>query len=448
MLNSANTMPPNRKQASSNMKKESLIYDWNKQDAPQRDFDIELDDETLRDGLQSPSVTSPTVEQKLEILHLMEGLSINIADIGFPAASKKIADDVEQLAKEIVRCNLSIQAGCAARTVIADIEPIVNISQKVGLPIEVHAFIGSSPIRRYAEGWDLERMLRQTRESVKFAISNNCQAMYVTEDTTRTDPETLKKLLTVAIEYGAKRVCLCDTVGHATPAGVTSLIQYVQKEIIDPTEKDVKIDWHSHSDRGLALANTLIAVKSGAGRVHGTALGIGERTGNTPMDTLLINLKLLGVITHDLTKLKEYCDTVSRYCQVPIPPNYPVAGRDAFRTTTGTHAAAIIKSIAREEAHWLRDLVYSAIPASDLGFEQVIGIGLMSGKANVQYWLQEKGIDPDPALVAAILGQAKASTTTMTDDEIYKLMHAYERTKQSIGGQEAHQSCERKAIDK
>ncbi|MCD5417726.1 LeuA family protein [Candidatus Bipolaricaulota bacterium] len=410
------------------MKKESLIYDWNKQDAPQLNFDIELDDETLRDGLQSPSVTNPTVEQKLEILHLMDELGIDIADIGFPAASGKIAGDVERLAKEIVRCNLSIQAGCAARTVITDIEPIIDISQKVGLPIEIHAFIGSSPIRRYTEGWDLERMLRQTRESVKFAVSNNCRVMYVTEDTTRTDPETLKKLLAVAIKYGAERVCLCDTVGHATPAGVKALIRYVQKEIIGPIEKDIKIDWHSHSDRGLALANTLIAIEAGAGRVHGTALGIGERTGNTPMDMLLINLKLLGVIKHDLTKLKEYCDAVSKYCKVPIPFNYPAVGRDAFRTATGTHAAAIIKSIAKEKDHWLRDLVYSAVPAYDFGFDQIIEIGPMSGKANVQYWLQGKGLESDPDLVDIILGQAKASANIMTDDEIYEIIRNYEFT--------------------
>lgn len=414
------------------MKKESLIYDWNKQDVPQLNFDIELDDETLRDGLQSPSVTDPTVDQKLEILYLMEGMGISIADIGFPAASRKIADDVERLAKEIVQCNLSIQAGCAARTVITDIEPIVDISQKVGLSIEVHAFIGSSPIRRYAEDWDLERMIRQTREAVKFAVSNNCPVMYVTEDTTRTDPETLKKLLAVAIKYGAERVCLCDTVGHATPAGVKALIRYVQQEIIGPTEKDIKIDWHSHSDRGLALSNTLVAIEAGVDRVHGTALGIGERAGNTPMDMLLINLKLLGVIKHDLTKLKEYCDAVSRHCKVPIPPNYPVVGQDAFRTATGVHASAIIKSIAREEDHWLRDLVYSAIPAYNLGFNQIIEIGQMSGQANVQYWLQEKGLKSDLDLVDIILDRAKKSTHTLTDNEIYKIIHNYELIKKKL----------------
>ncbi|MCI2424562.1 LeuA family protein [Candidatus Acetothermia bacterium] len=408
-----------------NTKRESLIYDWNKQDVASFNSNVELDDETLRDGLQSPSVINPSVEQKLEILHLMDELGIDIADIGFPAASEKIAGDVERLAREIVQCNLSIQAGCAARALITDVEPVVDISQRAGLPIEVHIFIGSSPIRRYAEGWDLECLLRLTQESVKFAVSNNSLVMYVVEDTTRTDPETLNRLLATAIEYGAKRVCLCDTVGHATPTGVRSLIQYIRDEIIEPTGKDIKIDWHGHSDRGLAIGNTLAAIATGADRIHGTALGIGERAGNTPMDLILVNLKLMGIIEHDLTKLKEYCNVVSKYCGVPIPTNYPVVGQDAFRTATGTHAAAIIKSIAKEEDHWLRDLVYSSIPAYILGFKQIIEIGPMSGKANVQYWFQERGLEPEPDLVSIILREAKESSTTMTDDEIYKIIRGH-----------------------
>lgn len=407
------------------MERESLIYDWNTKDAPPINLNIELDDETLRDGLQSPSVMHPTISQKLKIFHLMDDLGIQIADIGFPAASAKIVRDVEQIAREIVQCNLSIQAGCAARTVIADIEPIVDISQKVGVPIEVHAFIGSSPIRRYAESWNLDSMLKQTRESVRFAISNNCPVMYVTEDTTRTNPETIKKLLTTAIEQGAERVCLCDTAGYATPDGIKSLIRYVRREVIEPTGKDIKIDWHGHSDRGLAVANTLTAIFAGADRVHATGLGIGERTGNTPMDTLLVNLKLLGIIKQDLTKLKEYCNLVSKYCGVPILPNYPLVGKDAFRTATGVHAAAIIKSMVKEEEHWLQDLVYSGVPAYDYGFEQIIEIGPMSGRANVEYWLGKKGVEPHTDLVTIILEQAKVSNRTLTDDEIQRIVSEY-----------------------
>ena len=404
------------------MNKESLIYDWNAEDITLFNDKVELDDETLRDGLQSASVRQPDIGQKIEILHLMNELGIHIADIGLPGAGESVAKDVLQIAKEISDNNLNIRAGCAARTVINDIKPIVEISQKTGMPIEVHAFIGSSPIRRYTEDWDLEKMLKCTREAADFSVSNNCPIMFVTEDTARTDPETLKILLSEAIEHGATRLCLCDTVGHSTPGGVRSLVKFVKEEIVKPSGKDIKIDWHGHSDRGLALSNSLSAIKAGVDRVHGTCLGIGERAGNTAMDLLLVNLKLLGIAKQDLHKLKEYCVTVSRYYGYPIPSNYPVIGHDAFRTGTGVHAAAIIKSLAKEEDHWLSDLVYSAVAAEDFGFHQIIDIGPMSGKSNIEYWLNNKGINGNEQLIDAIFNYAKSANHILEDDEIYKLI--------------------------
>jgi 2-isopropylmalate synthase len=298
----------------------------------------------------------------------MDDLGIHIVDIGLPATGKKITKDIERITREITDCNLSIRPACAARTLKADVKPIIDISQKVGIPIEVHMFVGSSPIRRYVEGWDLKQMLKHTREAIEFSLSNGCPVMYVTEDTTRSNPETLKILLSKAIEYGATRLCICDTVGHALPNSVRGLIYFIRKEIICSKKSDVKIDWHGHSDRGLALANTLAAVEAGVDRVHGTGLGIGERAGNTPMDLLLVNFKLLGIVKSDLTKLKEYCEKVAKYCGYSIPMNYPVVGADAFRTGTGVHAVAIIKSIAKEEDHWLQDKVYSGVSAGDFGF--------------------------------------------------------------------------------
>jgi 2-isopropylmalate synthase len=272
------------------------------------------------------------------------------------------------------------------------------------------------------EGWDLEQMLKHAREAIEFSLSNGCPVMYVTEDTTRSDPKTLKILLSEAIEYGATRLCICDTVGHAMPNGVKDLIRYVREEIVGDKESEVKIDWHGHSDRGLALANTLAAIEAGVDRVHGTCLGIGERAGNTPMDLLLVNLKLLGIVKRDLTKLKEYCEKVAKYCGYPIPMNYPVVGRDAFRTGTGVHAAAIIKSIAKEEDRWLRDRVYSGVSAGDFGLQQVIEVGPMSGKSNVGYWLEERGLEPHPDLVDTIFERAKQANRLLTDGEIYKLI--------------------------
>ncbi|HEY9478537.1 MAG TPA: hypothetical protein VIP79_00540, partial [Gemmatimonadaceae bacterium] len=290
------------------MQERDLIFDWNVQAAL---FDwsacrVELNDETLRDGLQCPSVTNPPVEDKLRLLHLMAGLGIASADIGLPGAGTRSRDDALALAMELAGSRLPLEANCAARTVVGDVEPIARISQAAGIPIEAATFIGSSPIRRYAEDWTLERMLRVSEEAVRFAVREGLPVMFVTEDTTRADPETLKALYGNAIRWGARRLCIADTVGHATPAGVRALVRFVRHEIIAPSGEDVKLDWHGHRDRGLGLANCLAAIEEGVDRVHGTALGIGERVGNAEMDLLLINLELLGVHRGNLALLPEY----------------------------------------------------------------------------------------------------------------------------------------------
>ncbi|MGQ0814598.1 MAG: LeuA family protein [Gemmatimonadota bacterium] len=406
------------------MKEPDLIYDWNTSSgtfdwSPRRA--VELDDETLRDGLQSPSVLDPPIAAKIEILHLMEQLGIHTADIGLPGAGPRAVADVRALALEIARNKLSIGANCAARTLRTDIEPIARISQEAGIPIEACTFIGSSPIRQYAEDWTLDKMLRVSEEAVRFAVAEGLPVMYVTEDTTRARPDVLKQLYTLAIDCGAARVCLADTVGHATPDGVRRLVTFVREEIIRPTGKSAKIDWHGHRDRGLGLANTLAAIEAGADRVHGTALGIGERVGNTEMDLLLVNLKLLGLHEGDLTALPRYVETVSNATGVPIAASYPVLGADAFRTGTGVHAAAIIKARNKGD-DWLADLVYSGVPAAMVGRKQVIEISHVSGMSNVKHWLRERGYNADDEdLCKRVFDLAKATDHTLTEAEIRRV---------------------------
>lgn len=406
------------------MDERSLIYDWNESDSV---FDwsslpqIQLDDETLRDGLQNPSVVDPPIEDKIRLLHCMDRLGIHTADIGLPGAGPRAVEAVTALAREIVDAGLGIEANCAARTLVADVKPIVEISQAVGIPIEACTFIGSSPIRQYAEDWTLAKMLRVTEEAVTFAVREGLPVMMVTEDTTRAQPEVLKALYGKAIEWGAKRLCIADTVGHATPAGTRALVRFVLEEIVEPSGEDVAVDWHGHRDRGLGMANALAAIEAGATRIHGTALGIGERCGNTEMDLLLVNLKLLGVHDADLTVLPEYCGLVAEACQVPIVHSYPVMGEDAFRTGTGVHAAAIIKAEAKGDA-WLADRIYSSVPASMVGRTQLIEIGPMSGLSNVKYWLRENGHDPDDDdLCQVIFRAAKRTDHTLTERELEAL---------------------------
>lgn len=396
-----------------------LIYDWNRLgegDIRPARAKVELDDETLRDGLQSPSVRNPPIEDKLKILHLIAALGVESANIGLPGAGPHVVRDVERLAREIVEQKLKIAPNCAARTMIADVQPIAEISQRTGLAIEAACFIGSSPIRQYAEGWTLDRMLRLSREAVEFAVKEGLPVMFVTEDTTRAAPEDLRQLYTTAIEAGARRVCVADTVGHATPNGARNVIKFI-RGVVDATGEDVKVDWHGHKDRGLSVINALAAAEAGADRLHGTAVGIGERVGNCPIDVLLVNMQLLGWIDRDLSRLQEYCRLVADTTGVPLPDNYPVVGKDAFRTGTGVHASAIIKARARGE-DWLADRVYSSIPASLIGSRQMIEIGPMSGESNVVYWLKERGIEPAEALVKAIFQKAKTSSATLEEPEI------------------------------
>lgn len=408
------------------MDEKSLIHDWNEAAA----FDwssvgeVQLDDETLRDGMQNPTVVDPSIEDKIRLLHLMDRLGIHTANIGLPGAGPRAVEAVRALAQEIADSGLDIQANCAARTVIADIEPIAAISQSVGIPIEVCTFIGSSPIRQYAEDWTLAKMLRVSEEAVTFAVSEALPVMMVTEDTTRAQPEVLKELYGKAIECGARRLCIADTVGHATPAGTHALVRFVIEEIVEPSGEDVGVDWHGHRDRGFGLANTIAAIEAGATRVHATALGIGERSGNTEMDLLLVNLKLFGVHDADLTMLPEYCELVAEACQIPLVHSYPIIGHDAFRTGTGVHAAAIVKAHAKGD-DWLADRIYSSVPASMVGRRQIIEVGPMSGLSNVRYWLREHGHDPDDQdLCDRIFRAAKQADHTFTEGELESLCRA------------------------
>src|SRR5271167_899578 len=410
------------------MNTSELIYDWNKNHPPglKPPGPVLLNDESLRDGLQSPSVRDPSIEQKIEILHLMEALGINTLDLGLPGAGPRAVEHVTALAREIVAQNMKITAYCAARTHENDIRPIAEIVQKTGLPIEVAAFLGTSPIRRYTEGWNGDFLLQTTERAVKYAVSLGLEVMYTTEDTTRCDPETVKKLNSAAINCGARALVLCDTAGHATPMGTVALVKFVLEQVVKPSGQKIRVDWHGHCDRGLAIANAMAALVAGANCVHATALGIGERVGNTQMDQMLVNLKLMGIAPwdrQDLRQLKRYCEAVSVATGVPIPANYPVVGEDAFRTTTGVHAAAVIKAYKKEDIE-LANTVYSGVPYHKYELEQVIDIGPMSGKSNVLFWLEHRGLPVNDEVVDRIYKRAKSSDHTLSETEILECVHA------------------------
>ena len=403
---------------------QKLVYDWNLigNSEPLAKKPVLLDDETLRDGLQSPTVSDPSIDDKIHLMHLMEDLGIQMLDIGLPGAGPRAYNDTLALATEIARSRMKIRPNCAARTTIQDIDPIIDIAEKTGVVIDAATFLGSSMIRQYVESWTMDDLMRRTEEAVTYGIRRGVPVMYVTEDTTRAFPETIKRLYTTAINCGSRHIVLTDTVGHATPEGASSLVKFVIDEVVKPSGEEIMISWHGHNDRGLSVINSLAAVRAGADVIHGCALGIGERVGNTPMDQMLVNLKLLGAIDHDLIKLKEYCETASRACRVTIPPGYPVFGSDAFRTATGVHAAAVIKAFKKGETE-LANSVYSGVPSHLFGPEQIIDIGPMSGKSNVIFWLEKRGIQATEERVNAIYNKAKQSDRLLTTEEVLQAIH-------------------------
>ena len=396
--------------------RDELIFDWNTVKAARLSGDtpIQFDDETLRDGLQCPSVTDPTLDQKIELIHLMEKLGIHTANVGLPGAGVRARDHITRLCSEMAPLNITPNVAC--RTLVTDIEPVVDLVQATGKPVEVCAFIGSSPIRQFAEGWDLDHIIKLSCDAIRFCVDNDLPVMFVTEDTTRARPEDVRKLFTAAIEAGAKRICICDTCGHANPAGTTSVVSFVV-ELVRGLGVDVGVDWHGHRDRGLGLVNAIAAIEAGATRIHGTALGIGERAGNAEMDLLLVNLKMMGVIDNDLSVLAEYTTKVSEYTKMPIPSGYPVFGRDAFETGTGVHAAAVIKAYKKGD-DWLADRVYSGVPASIVGLRQAIKVGPMSGRSNVIWVLEKAKVDPTEERITAVLELAKNTPRLLSDEEV------------------------------
>ncbi|MDE0913503.1 MAG: LeuA family protein [Candidatus Poseidoniales archaeon] len=409
------------------MKESELIYDWNTIDyeiarnPSNHPHGVWFDDETLRDGLQSPSARNPDIEQKIELIDYMEKLGIQKVDLGLPGAGPFHIGHIDAMLTHMGENGYELRPGCAVRTVVSDIEPLVELQAKHERQIQASAFLGTSPIRQFAEGWTMERILSTAEKAVTFAVDNDIPVMFVTEDTTRSKPEDIKAVYTRAIELGADRICVCDTCGHVTPNGVRKLLTFIQDEVIPDAgvkRADIEVNWHGHQDRGLGVANNLAAVEAGADVIHGTALGVGERAGNAPLDQTLVNLSLMGVINNDLTALNDYMRKAHEYIEVALPHNYPVFGEDAFETGTGVHASAVIKAIKKGD-QWLADRVYSGVPAQDFGLEQVIRIGHMSGRSNIIWWLQQNGYEVDDDMVAHLFEVAKGQRRMMSDEEVH-----------------------------
>lgn len=415
------------------MSNNDLIFDWNtieydlQRNPSNHPHDVWFDDETLRDGLQSPSARNPSIDQKIELLTYMEKLGIQKVDLGLPGAGPFHREHINSMLSHIKEESFNIRPGAAVRTLMSDIEPLVEMQSQHEMQIQASAFLGTSPIRQYTEGWTMEKLVTTMEKAVSYAVENDVPVMFVTEDTTRSKPEDVKMIYQRAMELGVRRICVCDTCGHVTPNGVKKLLNFIDEEVIKDAgfqRCDIEVNWHGHQDRGLGVANNIAAVEAGADVIHGTALGVGERAGNAPLDQTLVNLKLMGVIDNDLSLLDEYVRKANQYIEVPLPRNYPVFGDDAFETGTGVHASAVIKAMKKGD-NWLADRVYSGVPAGDFGLKQIIRIGHMSGRSNIIWWLEQNGIDADENLVEYLFEVAKQQKRNMLDSEIFDAITAF-----------------------
>ncbi len=399
----------------------TLIYDWNRAgDAQPSPLAVTLLDETLRDGLQSPSVRNPSLTEKLAGLELMNELGIEYVNVGLPGASPRALSEAVELCRAIAARRYAIRPVCAGRTLVEDVAAIAEVSQKAGMSVEASLFVGSSPIRALAEDWDLAFLLSRSKSAIDAARHADLPVTFVTEDSTRARPETLRALFALAVERGVSRICLCDTVGFATPEGVAALTHF-SREIVGP---HIGIDWHGHNDRGLAVANALRAAQAGADRLHATALGVGERVGNPAMELLLLNQRLAGA-PRSLERVSAYCEHFARVLGIGVGDNQPLVGKNAFRTATGVHASAIAK--AEGKSQWLGDHVYSLLSAASVGQKSSIAIGPMSGASNVQHWLGSHGISASSALERALLEHAKSADHVLTDEELLSVVSRVRR---------------------
>ncbi|MFI9422205.1 LeuA family protein [Streptomyces achromogenes] len=390
-----------------------ILFTWNER-LP-AGTSVEIEDDTLRDGLQASFIRKPTVEEKAELFRMSAGIGARHAVVGFPASSPAEFSDSRRLLSVIRDDGLPLMPWFLGRAVREDLEPMLRLRDHFGADVGAAFFIGTSPIRRHVEKWDMAQIMERITGTMEYLEKVGLPFSFSVEDASRTPPDELRDMVELAVRYSAYSIAVCDTVGESTPAGVHRLVGFV-KSLIKDRGSHVKILWHGHNDRGLGLANSIAAVEAGADIVGGAFLGIGERSGNTALEQVIMYLYQNGVGNFDVKNLIPYLKKLSAATEFPIPVNMPLVGQQAFATCTGTHAAAVLK--AAEIGTDFEDYVFSSIPASELGAVQDIGVGPTSGMANATYVLRKGNMDSSEGTAEALLAHAKTQHRLMYEDEI------------------------------
>ena len=411
------------------MNYDKLFYDWSKTGLSEikSKAKVTLLDESLRDGIQSSFVKTPNLEEQKRLIQAMDEVGIEFLDIGFPGSGKAVFDTIAALLAHVRQKSFRIVPTCAARTHRGDIQPIVELSEIFGSAIEPLVFVAASPIRQLVEEWTSNDILFLIEDSLRFSRSQGLNPTLVIEDATRSSKEILTAIYKLAMELDVHRIVLCDTVGFCTPDSTQRIVEWTFSYFAEHTYK-MNLDWHGHNDKGLGVANSIRAFQSGCDRIHGTALGIGERAGNTAIDQLIVNLYLEGYGQWSTSKLKQYIVKSAQAYDITVPQNYPVFGDSVFSTASGIHASAIIKAEKTGNPD-LTNYVYSAVPATDFDRKNTIEINATSGKSNVKYFLESKGLTFSDYHINEVLAYAKRIGRTLTSEEILQMMSRFDREK-------------------
>lgn len=391
-----------------------ILFTWNERRLPEQ-VAVEIEDDTLRDGLQASFIRKPTVEEKAELIELSAEIGARHVVLGFPASSPAEFSDSRRLLSVIADCRLPMTPWFLGRALRADMEPILRLRDIFGGDVGAAFFIGTSPMRRYVEQWDFGLMVKRITDTMEYLQQAGLPFSFSIEDASRTPPAEVETMVEAAVRYSAFSIALCDTVGESTPEGVRRLVEFT-KAITKRHGSGLKILWHGHNDRGLALANSIAAIEAGADIIGGAFLGIGERTGNTALEQVIMYLHQNKVGTFDVKGLIPYVRKLAMATDFPVPVNAPLVGPQAFATCTGTHSAAVLK--AAELGTDFEDYVFSSIPASELGAMQDIGVGPTSGMANARYVLEKGNMASSEEIASELLAFAKRQQRLLHEDEI------------------------------
>lgn len=392
-------------------------------------FTAQIDDETLRDGLQSSGIRHPTPEEGLVLFDLMYQLGTQRADIGFAAAGEAHMKRIKAIAEHNSILDPKMEISCAARMTPQDIEPIVQISQEIGAHFWADAFIGITPERIDSEGWNQKQMIEWVENTVGFSLENDVDVMLVTESTIdgiEKNAEFLEQIYLTGLNKGAKRVCISDTTGARLPHEVEEAVLWMRQLLNRSGFEKVAIDFHGHNDLRSAVPNSIAALRAGAQRVHATILHAGERRGNTDRTALQLQLRRTGMDqgAYNLRVIPEYVRQASRILGIEVRESYPGIGDESRAVISGVHASAVLKAKKIQEDN--AGGVYLPVNYQELlGVEpsHVVRIGPMAGRASVHLWAIFQGLDEiSDAQATKVIAWAKKEKRALTDDEIRKLL--------------------------